>query len=78
MILLTATAPCGSAQWYNKDNIMDEFLTYAAKRAQESVGTDYEWSFEANRYNIENFAKGHLDENWDDIIDEFEELPFDD
>ena len=57
---------------------MDEFLTYAAKRAQESVGTDYEWSFEANRYNIENFAKGHLDKDWDDILDEFEELPFDD
>lgn len=22
--------------------------------------------------------KGHLDKDWDDIIDEFEELPFDD
>lgn len=60
---------------------MEEFLAYAAKRAQESVGTDYEWSFEANRDNVANFAKGkldRLDRDWDDVIDEFEDLSFDD
>ena len=57
---------------------MEEFLAYAAKRAQESVGTDYEWSLEANRDNIANFAKWMLDRDWDDVIDEFEDLPFDD
>ena len=57
---------------------MEEFLAYAAKRAQESVGTDYELSFEANRDNIANFAKWMLDRDWDDVIDEFEDLPFDD
>ncbi|WP_289639217.1 hypothetical protein [uncultured Muribaculum sp.] len=66
-----------SAQWH-KWNMMEEFLSYAAKRAQESVGTDYEWSFEANRDNIANFAKWMLDRDWDDVIDEFEDLPFDD
>lgn len=57
---------------------MEEFLAYAAKRAQESVGTHYEWSFEVNRDNISNFAKCKLDRDWDDVIDEFENLPFDD
>ena len=35
-------------------------------------------SFEANRDNIANFAKWMLDRDWDDVIDEFEDLPFDD
>ena len=56
---------------------MEEFLAYAAERAQESVGTDYEWCFETNRNNIAKFAASKLDRDWDDIIDEFENLPFD-
>lgn len=56
---------------------MDEFLAYAARRAKDSVGTDYEWSFEANRDNIADFAADKLYRDWDDIVDEFETLPFD-
>lgn len=77
MKLPTATAPIHLAQWYKERHYMDEFLAYAARRAKYSVGTDYVWSFEANRDNIADFAAGKLHRDWDDIIDEFETLPFD-
>lgn len=56
----------------------EEFLAHAATRAEESKGTAYEWDFKINRLNILIFAEGRLDEDWDDIIDEYEDLPFDD
>lgn len=51
------------------------FESYAKWRALQSKGTSFEWNYEDCKDCLEDFAAENKRKSWDDLIDEFEDLP---